>query len=110
MKMFSEKAMERLAPYRASFEMFDRSKYVRYPGAEALRVIHEVYTSETGDKSIRLNTNCQRCMTDLFRAATPVYMETLRNGLQSTIGGKVDKLPAPRKKVAQKRNSGKIVN
>lgn len=102
--------MERLAPYRASFEMFDRSKYVRYPGAEALRVIHEVYTSETGDKSIRLNTNCQRCMTDLFRAATPVYMETLRNGLQSTHGGKDKKTLTPQKKIQQKRNSSKIVN
>lgn len=101
--MFSKEAMERLAPYRASFEMFDRSKYVRYPGAEALRVIHEVYTSETGDKSIRLNTNCQRCMTDLFRAATPVYMETLRNGLQTTIGDKVDKLPTTEPEKVQEK-------
>lgn len=110
MKTFSKEAMERLAPYRASFEMFDRSKYVRYLGATALQIIYDTYVAETGDKSIRFSTNCQRCMTDLFRAATPIYLYSLTNAPQSTNEGEGNKVPAPQKKVRQKRNSAKITN
>lgn len=109
-KIFSPEAMGKLEPYRGLFEMFDRSKYVRYPGSAALTEIHRVYTTETGDTSIRLNTNCQRCMTDLFSAVTPIYLRTLRNVPQSTHGNGDEKTPAPQKKTRQKRNSTKITN
>jgi hypothetical protein len=109
MKEFlSDKAMEALNKYRALFEMFERSKYVRYPGRAALTEIHTIYTLDTGNTSLRLNTNCQRCMTELFAAVTPIYLHTLRNAPQSTDAAGVEETSAPKKKPAQKRKPRKI--
>lgn len=107
-KTFSKKAMEALEKYRGLFEMFGRSKYVRYPGAAVLAEIHKVYTEDTGDESIRLNTSCQRCITELFSVVTPIFLRTQINGPQSKNSTEADKVPDSPKKTRQSRKSNKI--
>ena len=53
--------MEVLAPYEQYFTTAIRSKYARYPGANALHTIHHIYTDAT-KRAIHLNVSCSSCV------------------------------------------------
>lgn len=101
-KFFSAEAMAALKPYHDYFVRFDRSKVLSHPGRTAIQVVHEWYTRETGDRSVRASTNCQRCMTDLWASATRIYMDTYENAAESTNADAVKQVHAEAKKTQQK--------
>ena len=108
-KYLSDEAMKALAPYKGLFEMFHRSKYVRYPGATALSLIHSVHAKETGHP-LPFSTNCQQCMTRLFTELTPMYLDTIERDARTTIGEQMNETPkenAVRPRKSPSKGSGK---
>ena len=73
MKLTKEQ-LEALAPYEQHFETAVRSRWARYPGTDAMRLIHRIYCDVTGAK-IRLNTSCGVCRLNLLRGLGKIYFE-----------------------------------
>lgn len=105
-KFLSDEAMKTLAPYKGLFEMFNRSKYVRYPGATALSLIHSVHAKETGHP-LPFSTNCQQCMTRLFAELTPMYLDTIERDARTTVETQMDEGEKPVKVLEVKHVSAK---
>lgn len=100
-KYLSDEAMKTLAPYKGLFEMFHRSKYVRYPGATALSLIHSVHAKETGHP-LPFSSNCQQCMTRLFAELTPMYLDTIERDARTTIEEQVGQPTTETEKVRER--------
>lgn len=100
-RFLSDEAMKALAPYKGLFEMFHRSKYVRYPGATALSLIHSVHAKETGHP-LPFSSNCQQCMTRLFTELTPMYLDTIERDARATIEEQVGQPITEPEKVQEK--------
>lgn len=105
-KFLSDEAMNTLAPYKGLFEMFNRSKYVRYPGATALSLIHSVHAKETGHP-LPFSTNCQQCMTRLFAELTPMYLDTIERDARTTVETQMNEGEKPVKVLDVKHVSAK---
>lgn len=101
-KFFSPEAMEKLMPFREIFEKWNRSKVATYQSANSIRLIHSTYVAETGDKSVRGNTNCQRCLEDLTDAVTPIFLDTLEKAAEDAKRAADKETPAAAEKAPQK--------
>ena len=66
--------LKTLEPYEKYFTTAIQSKYARYPGEHAVRLIHSIYTSAT-KQSIRLNTSCSSCIFRLLVECGTIYFK-----------------------------------
>lgn len=71
---YTAEQLQALAPYEEHFAKALRSNWCPYPGAEALRTIHRIFTEATGQK-IRLNTGCSHCLLRIMKGAGQYYFE-----------------------------------
>jgi hypothetical protein len=66
--IFTTEQLKALEPYENYFTTAIRSRYARYPGANGVRVIHDIYSQAVkGVPSI--NASCSSC---IFRLLTEV--------------------------------------
>ena len=119
---FTKEQMDALAPYEKYFITSVRSKWCSYPGADALRRIHQIYTQATGNR-LPLNVTCGRCMSILMRNAGEIYLkdkaemeaaEFMRKSLHdaaerhiSQFDGESVQDEAPKKKTTKKKTTKK---
>lgn len=71
---YTAEQLQALAPYEEHFAKALRSNWCPYPGAEALRTIHRIFTEATGQK-IRLNTGCSHCLLRIMKGAGQYYFD-----------------------------------
>lgn len=113
---YTKEQFDALAPYEGNFGTAIRSKWSPYPGAEALRLIHRIFTSATGDRR-RLNSACSVCVLHLLRDAGKLYFadkeeydkqarEFMHQSLAAAAAKKMgDDTPKPKKKRTTKKKT-----
>ena len=69
---FTDEQMATLAKYEKNFLTAVRGRWALNPGTPALRLIHSIYTSATGDRR-RLNTGCGNCILHLLQDCGMAY-------------------------------------
>lgn len=106
----TKEQLEALAPYEPYFETAIRSRWSRYPGTEAMRLIHRIYTDATGAK-VRLNTVCGACRLRLLRDTGKLYFadkaEAEAAKVKETLSSEAPAETAAPKKVKQNLTKAK---
>lgn len=72
MRDFTREEIERLKEYEAHFETAVKANWSRYPGRDALKVIHAIYCDATGDTR-RFSDDCGQCIVRLLRDCGKKY-------------------------------------
>lgn len=70
---FTEKQIETLSQWEYNFNCAVKADWTQNPGRAALQLIHTIYTSATGDNTIRYSDNCQHCILKLMKACGLQY-------------------------------------
>ena len=99
---YTKDQMEALSPYEEHFITAVRARWCRYPGQDALRRIHQIFTSATGDRR-RLNSSCGVCILHLMRDAGTAYLKD-KEELARAEEPKPAPKPKPKKKTTKKKS------
>lgn len=74
--VFNEEQLKTLSAWEDNFRTAVKAQWARNPGSNALRVIHGIYTSATGDQR-RFNDNCNHCILSLLQDCGKIYFQDL---------------------------------
>lgn len=96
---YTSTQLDALRPYEGYFRTAIDGSWCRYPGSAALRIIHQAFTSATGDRR-RLVSSCSVCVLHLIQDAGRLYFADLAE-IQQTLQAKAEK-PAKRKQSSKK--------
>lgn len=93
---FNKEQMVALSAYEGYFETAVKASWSRNPGRDALKEIHAIFTSATGDQR-RFNDNCSTCILNLLKDCGKVYFAS-----------KADEMVSDTKKVARKTKKNAV--
>lgn len=71
---FNQEQFNTLSAYEQHFRTAVYADWARYPGSQALSVIHRIFTTVTGDTR-RLNDNCNHCILSLLKDCGRLYFQ-----------------------------------
>ena len=73
---FTKEQLKTLSAWEYNFRTAVLADWANTPGSAGLRVIHEIFTSVTGDQR-RFNDNCSNCILHLLRDCGKLYFKDL---------------------------------
>lgn len=71
---FTAEQVKALEPFEQYFTTAINSRYARYPGANAVKTIHAIYTSATKENMV-VNTSCSSCIFRLLVDCGHIYFK-----------------------------------